>query len=103
MIRYPSVRTLIVTRRCWTVRHSPLLRSRSRPPRQISQGTFLWQTRRVPMTAGLSRSQQPPTRPNLPQANQIHQRGVIPRNPTPIPTPVVPIPQTPPPEDEEEE
>src|SRR5689334_21770204 len=43
-------------------------------------------------------SYQQPIRPNLPQPNQVHQRGVIQRNPTPIPTPVVPVTQVPPPE-----
>jgi hypothetical protein len=46
-------------------------------------------------------SYQQPIRPNLPQPNQVHQRGVIQRNPTPIPTPIVP--QVPPPEDEDAE
>jgi hypothetical protein len=45
--------------------------------------------------------QQP--RPNLPQPGQIHQRGVIQRNPTPIPTPIVPVPNVPPPEDDDSE
>jgi len=46
-------------------------------------------------------SYQQPIRPNQP--GQVHQRGVIQRNPTPIPTPVVPAPNVPPPDDEEEE
>jgi hypothetical protein len=33
-----------------------------RQPRPISQRTFLWRTRRVPMTGDLSRSRRPPTR-----------------------------------------
>jgi hypothetical protein len=40
-------------------------------------------------------SYQQPLRPVPPQPGQIHQRGVIQRNPTPIPTPVVPVPVPP--------
>ena len=47
-------------------------------------------------------SYQQPGRPSPPQPGQVHQRGVIQRNPTPIPTPIVPVPNVPPPEDEEE-
>jgi hypothetical protein len=47
-------------------------------------------------------SYQQPMRPAPPQPGQIHQRGVIQRNPTPIPTPVVPVPSEPPPGDEDE-
>jgi hypothetical protein len=47
-------------------------------------------------------SYQQPIRPAPPQPGQIHQRGVIQRNPTPIPTPVVPVPNVPPPDDEDE-
>ena len=47
-------------------------------------------------------SYQQPMRPAPPQPGQIHQRGVIQRNPTPIPTPVVPVPTVPPPDDEDE-
>ena len=46
---------------------------------------------------------QQPIRPIVPQPGQIHQRGVIQRNPTPIPTPIVPIPNVPPPDDDDEE
>ena len=48
-------------------------------------------------------SYQQPIRPNLPQPNQIHQRGVIQRNPTPIPTPIVPVPQVPTADDDDSE
>ena len=47
-------------------------------------------------------SYQQPIRPTPPQPGQVHQRGVIQRNPTPIPTPVVPVPNVPPPDDEDE-
>ena len=47
-------------------------------------------------------SYQQPMRPAPAQPGQIHQRGVIQRNPTPIPTPVVPVPTVPPPDDEDE-
>ena len=47
-------------------------------------------------------SYQQPMRPAPPQPGQIHQRGVIQRNPTPIPTPVVPVPSVPPTDDEDE-
>jgi hypothetical protein len=47
-------------------------------------------------------SYQQPMRPTPPQPGQVHQRGVIQRNPTPIPTPVVPVPQVPPPDEEDE-
>ena len=50
----------------------------------------------------LPQSYQQP-RPNLPQPGQIHQRGVIQRNPTPIPTPIVPVPNVPPPDDDDSE
>jgi hypothetical protein len=46
-------------------------------------------------------SYQQPIRPNQP--GQIRQRGVIQRNPTPIPTPVVPVPNVPPPDDDSDE
>src|SRR5882724_2404498 len=47
-------------------------------------------------------SYQQPMRPAPPQPGQIHQRGVIQRNPTPIPTPVVPVPTVPAPDDDDE-
>jgi hypothetical protein len=47
-------------------------------------------------------SYQQPMRPAPAQPGQIRQRGVIQRNPTPIPTPVVPVPSVPPPDDEDE-
>jgi len=45
---------------------------------------------------------QQPIRPTPPQPGQIHQRGVIQRNPTPMPTPIVPPPNVPPPDDSDE-
>ena len=48
-------------------------------------------------------SYQQPIRPAPPQPGQVHQRGVIQRNPTPIPTPIVPVPNVPPPDDSDDE
>ncbi|PYL02126.1 MAG: hypothetical protein DME32_07450 [Verrucomicrobia bacterium] len=48
-------------------------------------------------------SYQQPIRPAPPQPGQVHQRGVIQRNPTPIPTPVMPVPNVPPPDDSDDE
>jgi len=48
-------------------------------------------------------SYQQPIRPAPPQPGQVHQRGVIQRNPTPIPTPVMPVPNVPPPDDSDYE
>ena len=45
---------------------------------------------------------QQPIRPTPPQPGQVHQRGVIQRNPTPMPTPVVPAPIVPAPDDSDE-
>lgn len=45
---------------------------------------------------------QQPIRPTLPQPGQVHQRGVIQRNPTPIPTPIVPPPPAPDSDDSDE-
>ena len=47
-------------------------------------------------------SYQQPMRPAPPQPGQIHQRGIIQRKPSPIPTPVVPVPSVQPPDDEDE-
>jgi hypothetical protein len=48
-------------------------------------------------------SYQQPIRPMPPQPGLVHQRGVIQRNPTPIPTPIVPVPNVPPPDDSDDE
>ena len=47
-------------------------------------------------------SYQQAIRPVPPQPGQVHQRGVIQRNPTPIPTPIVPAPTVAPPDDSDE-
>lgn len=45
---------------------------------------------------------QQPIRPTPPQPGQVHQRGVIQRNPTPMPTPIVPPPPAPDSDDSDE-